>query len=149
MKEFNETSFAFQIGDRVKVHDYEGFPEAMRNAACAKVAGKEGVITDALWSYAAKCMVYQIHLDGYDRPSKVWFRDGSFDRAEEKEAPTYTYEFTFSDNLVIARLYEVTEDSKVEIGKGHGHVFHDGALGIAQAASYALKRIYHDLEEDE
>ena len=144
-----ENNIEYQIGDRVRVHDYEGFPAPMRNAACAKVAGKEGVITDALWSYAAKCTVYQIHLDGYDRPSKVAFLDGSFDRVEEKEAPTYTYEFTYGDNIVIARLYEVTEDSKTEIAKGHGHVFHDGALGIAQAASYALKRIYHDLEEDE
>lgn len=144
----NEFNLQYKIGDRIRVHDYEGYPEAMRNAACAKVAGKEGEIIDALWSHASNCMVYQIHLDGYDRPSKVVFLDGSFDRVEEKEAPTYTYEFAFLENLVVARLYEVTSDSKIEIAKGHGHVFHDGALGIAQAASYALKRIYHNLEED-
>lgn len=147
MSDFN---IKYQIGDRVRVRDYEGFPEHMKNAACAKVAGKVGNIIDALWSYSNNCTIYKLQLDGYDRPSKVAFTEGSFDLFEEEAqvAKTYTYEIECLENLVIARMYEVVGDEKTEIAKGHGHVFHDGAFGIAQAASYALKRIWLDIEED-
>jgi hypothetical protein len=50
-----------------------------------------------------------------------------------------------ADNVVIAVLYAVVGDTKTEIARGHGHIMHEGVLGIAQASSYALKRIYMDL----
>ena len=147
MSEFN---INYQIGDRVRVCDFERFPEHMKNPACAKVAGKVGTIIDALWSYANNCTIYTIHLDGYDRPSKVAFTEGSFERFKEEvqEEKTYTYEVECLENLVVARLYEIVGGQKTEIARGHGHVFHKGAFGIAQAASYALKRIWFDLEEE-
>ena len=40
---------------------------------------------------------------------------------------------------------EVTEDSKSSLAKGHGHMIHEGELGVAQAASYACKRLYESL----
>ena len=123
----------------------------MKNSACAKVAGKEGEIIDVLWSYNNNCTFYKIQLDGYDRPSKVNYIEGSFDLIEEEEqaAKTYTYEFDYLDTVVTARLYEVDGDTMTQIAIGHGHIIHDGALGIAQAASYALKRIWLSLEEEE
>ena len=148
MSDFNVN---YQIGDRVRVRDYEDFPEHMKNSACAKVAGKEGEIIDVLWSHGNNCTFYKIQLDGYDRPSKVNYIEGSFDLIEEEEqaAKTYTYEFDYLDTVVTARLYEVDGDTKTQIAIGHGHIIHDGALGIAQAASYALKRIWLSLEEEE
>ena len=145
----SDINIEFQIGDRVRVHNYEDFPEHMKNSACAKVAGKEGEIVDALWSYANNCTIYKIQLDGYDRISKVNFTADSFALIEEEEvaAKTYTYEFAYLETIVTARLYEVVGDTKTQIAIGHGHIIHDGALGIAQAASYALKRIWMALEE--
>ena len=32
------------------------------------------------------------------------------------------------------------------ISKGHGHVIHAGDVGIAQAASYATKRMYFNMK---
>lgn len=64
MSDFNVN---YQIGDRVRVRDYEDFPEHMKNSACAKVAGKEGEIIDVLWSHSNNCTFYKIQLDGYDR----------------------------------------------------------------------------------
>lgn len=148
MSDFN---IKYQIGDRVRVHDYENYPEHMKNAACAKVAGKVGEIIDALWSYSNNCTIYKIQLDGYDRPSKVNFTEGSFDLVEEEVqvAKTYAYEIECLENVVVARLYEIVGDEKVEIAKGHGHIIHEGAFGIAQAGSYALKRIWFQLEEED
>lgn len=68
---------------------------------------------------------------------------------EKFDNVTYDIKLEYLENLVVARLYEKHEDGwRDEIAKGHGHIFHDGALGIAQAASYALKKLYQKLEEN-
>lgn len=137
----------FFIGDRVRIREYNDLPEQMKTKGIARIAGCDGEIVDKLISGAKGCTVYKIHLDGYSVPSRVEYIEGSFDLIPEAEEPTYTYEFEYLENLVVARLYEVTDTSKTEIAKGHGHIFHDGVYGIAQAASYALKKIYQKLEE--
>lgn len=139
----------FNIGDRVRVRDRENLPEEMKTKGISRITGMDGVIIDKMWSGARGCTVYKPQLDGFKVPSKVDYLEGSFDLISELEQATYTYEFEFAENLVIARLYELKSDSKKMIARGHGHIFHDGALGIAQAASYALKRIYKLLEEGE
>lgn len=139
----------FYIGDKVRVRPFDKIPEDIRSRGLGKSAGKEGEIVDILNSVAKDCTVYKIRFDGEANCSRTEFPQGTFDLVSDLEAPTYTYEFEFLENLVVARLYEVTEDSKTEIAKGHGHIFHDGVIGIAQAASYALKKIYLKLEGEE
>lgn len=139
----------FSIGDIVRVRPYDKLPENVKSRGLARLAGKDGVIVDVMYSNAKGCDVYKLHLDGYDRPSNAEFPEGSFDLLTELETPTYTYEFEFLENLVVARLYEVTETTKTEVAKGHGHIFHEGVLGIAQAASYAMKKLYMKIEGGE
>ncbi len=139
----------FNIGDRVRIRGREDLPEPMKTKAISRITGMDGVIIDKMWSNARGCDIYKIHLDEYAVPSKVDFLEGSFDLISELEQATYTFEFENAENLVIARMYEVKGDHKKMIARGHGHIFHDGALGIAQAASYALKKLYQKLEEDE
>lgn len=135
----------FNIGDRVRVRKYEDIPEELRNRGLGKSAGRDGEIVVILWSNAKDTYVYRIHFDECDTPSRTDFVEGTFDLVSELDKPTYTYEFEFLENLVIARLYEVVGDQKYEVARGHGHIFHDGIIGIAQAASYALKKIYEEL----
>lgn len=131
----------FNIGDRVKVKEYNDIPEGIKNKGFGKSAGKVGEIVDVMYSNANDYFIYRIKFDGYDRPSKTDFPEGTLDLISELDQATYTYEFEYLENVVVARLYEIKGDEKTEIGKGHGHIFHDGAFGIAQAASYALKKI--------
>lgn len=52
-------------------------------------------------------------------------------------------------NLTLVIEYEsgrIEGDEKTEIGRGHGHIIHSGAFGVAQAAAYALKRIAANLD---
>lgn len=151
MKEFN-------IGDRVRVKDYAEISNAnkakvikdkpyMWNAGKAKVAGKEGVIVDKLYSEAHSRFVYFLHLDGYETASHAQF-DGDSLEVIQKEPVTYHHEFEYLDNVVIARFYEVRGDQKTELMMGHGHIMHDGAYGIAQASSYALKKIMDKMGEE-
>ena len=137
----------FNIGERVRIRRYEDMPDSVKHKGIAKNAGNDGEIVDKLWSAARDCMLYRIQFDGFDRVSKTDFPEGTFDRISDLKArKTYTYEFEFLENVTVARLYEVDGDgNKTEIAKGHGHLIHDGAKGIAQSASYALKRIYQDL----
>ncbi len=135
----------FNIGERVRVRKYEDIPEELRNRGLGKSAGRDGEIVDILWSNAKDTYVYRIHFDECDIPSRTDFVEGTFDLVFELDKPTYSYEFEFLENLVIARLYELVGDQKYEVARGHGHIFHDGINGIAQAASYALKKIYEEL----
>ena len=135
----------FNIGERVRIKTYDNLPEEMQTRGVAKIAGKEGVIIDKLYSEQKGQSIYKIHIDGAERRSGADFIEGSFERVGASE---YTYEFEFAENLVIARLYEIEDGKKIEIAKGHAHIFHDGVLGIAQASSYALKKIYEKLNGD-
>lgn len=139
----------FNIGDRVRVKRYEDIPSEVRHKGMSKQSGNDGEIVDILWSGANDRYVYTIHFDGYDRPSQTLFVGEAIDLVSELDKPTYSYEFEFLENLVVARLYEIVGEQKYEVARGHGHIFHDGINGIAQAASYALKKIYEKLNGGE
>ena len=135
----------FNIGDRVRIRQYSDMPEDSRHKGLAKRTGDDGEIVDVMYSNANDCYVYKIHFDGFDRASNTDFPEGSFDLISDLDKPQYAYEFDYLANVVVARLYEIDGGKKTEIGRGHGHIIHSGAFGIAQAASYALKRIAIDL----
>jgi hypothetical protein len=146
----------FNIGDRVRVKDYAEISDVdkaksikdkpyMWNCGKARVAGEEGVIVDKLYSEAHSRFIYFLHLDGYEKASHAQF-DGNSLELIPQETVTYLHEFDYLDNVVICRFYEVKGDTKTEIMRGHGHIIHEGALGIAQASAYALKKIWLKME---
>ena len=136
----------FNIGDRVRVRPYDELPDDVKSKSTGPLCGKDGEIVDIVYSNAKKCLYYTIHLDGYDKPSAKMFTEDSIDLIPEEVPHTYRYDFDFLENVVVARLIEIDGDgNETEIAKGHGHLIHDGAPGIAQAASYALKRIWFGL----
>ena len=140
--------FKFNIGDKVRVRPYEKLTEEIKNKGLAKAAGKSGEIVDVVYSNAKDSYIYKIRFDDCKMTSRTEFPEGSFDLVSELEAATYTYEIEVLENLVVARLYQVEDGRKTEIAKGHGHIFHDGAYGVAQAASYACKRLWFDTKEE-
>lgn len=137
----------FNIGERVRIKHYDDLPEQMKNRGIARSCGKDGEIVDKLWSGAKGCTVYKILFDGTTRPSSIDFPAKAIDLISELCKKTYGYEFCYLDNVVVAKFYEIGEDYKTEIARGHGHIIHEGEVGIAQAASYALKKIHQKLTE--
>lgn len=133
----------FKIGDRVCMKCYEELPEHLRSRGMSRMCGQVGTVEDKLYSERSGCYLYGIDFDNYEKSTKMW--EGEFLELYAQEPVTYCYEFDYLDNVVVARMYEVKGDIKKEIGRGHGHIIHEGALGVAQAASYALKRIYIQL----
>ena len=137
----------FNIGERVRIRRYEDMPESIKHKGIAKNSGNEGEIVDKLWSAARDQMVYRILFDDNSRVSKTDFVEGTFDRIEDLMAKrTYAHEFEYLDKVVVAIFYETDcEGNKTEIARGHGHIIHEGALGIAQASAYALKKLYEKM----
>lgn len=139
----------FNIGDRVRIRPYDELPDEVKSRATGPLCGKEGEVVDIVYSNAKHRLFYAIHLDGYDKPSAKMFTEESIEFVPEEVPVIYRHDIEYLDNVVVARLIEIDGDgNETEIAKGHGHIMHDGALGIAQAASYALKRIYFSLSEE-
>lgn len=130
----------FQIGDKVQVKCYDELPEITRSAGFSRMCGQIGVIEDKLYSESSGKWLYKIKFDNFEKSTKLWEQD--YIELFEEDPTTYKYELEHLENVVVARLYEIKGDVATEVARGHGHIIHDGVLGVAQAASYALKRIY-------
>lgn len=111
----------FNIGDHVSVCGTE---------VC-------GTVTDKMYSEARDIYMYVIKPDDGGR---------SFMRKEDEldlfhcSKVEYQIDPVISDGVVVVNFYEVTDDSKTIVARGHAHILHDGALGIVQATSYATRR---------
>lgn len=120
----------FKIGDRVKIIPNEEY----------------GIINDIMFSHRFKENLYEVRSED----------DGDYFMgkfvADDLESAPMARDFSMDikidivQNIVIATLYEDCGDSiKKPLRRGHGHIIHDGELGIAQAASYACRRLYESL----
>ena len=118
----------FNIGDRVKL-----LPN-----------GDFGIISDIMFSSKHKCNIYRIdHEAGY--PYGNFVADNLEAAPIEKEY-SVDIKIDIAQNVVIATLYEDCGDNNRKfMRRGHGHIIHDGAIGVAQAASYACRRLYESV----
>lgn len=69
--------------------------------------------------------------------------------APEKKDYSMDIKIDIANNVVIATLYESVGGVQKPIHKGHGHLIHEGEIGIAQAASYACYRLYRSMGGNE
>ena len=86
---------------------------------------------------------YNVHTKCPDGVERAFVVDEV--RLAEEEIKTnpeeYELKIDVAHNIVIAMLLKNGE----EIARGHGHIIHGGDIGIAQAISYACKRIWFEL----
>ena len=132
----------FRIGDRIRIKAYEDLSEELQNRGRARMTKQAGTIEDRMFSESTGKYLYKINFDNFEKSIKLWTED-YLEPLDENV--TYTYEIEHLDNVIVARMYEVKDDIKTQIAIGHGHIMHEGVLGVAQAASFALKRIYMNL----
>lgn len=116
----------FKTGDRVVAKNYLGI---------------EGVVADSMhsiitgWTYVVDA----------DNGANFYFREDDLELIPPKKDYSVDIKIDIANNVVIATLYESDGALNVPIKKGHGHLIHEGAFGIAQAASYACYRLYKDV----
>lgn len=149
----------YNIGDKVKVKEWNEIPEELKVATTsgdprlfskgkAKLCGLVGTIVDKMYSEAYCTFLYRIHFDQKEVTSHTFFAEDIIKPLPSKEPVKYKYEIEESDSVVVAVLYEVRGNEKTLIERGHGHILHDGVTGYAQAASWALKKIYQKVNGD-
>ena len=117
---------AFEIGDKVIV----------------KKTKKVGKISDKMFSEARNECLY--HVEDERGAWSIF--------AQESELLQMQAEFTIkteiAGNVVIVIIYEVKNGVPHEVSRGHGHIIHAGAAGIAQACSYASKQALIQIDDD-
>lgn len=121
----------FKIGDRVKILPNNEF----------------GIIADIMFSYKYKENVYEICTE--DDSDRFLGKFVASDLAPAPKARDFSMEIKIdiAQNVVIATLHESVGGAQKPLRRGHGHIIHDGELGIAQAASYACRRLYESLAD--
>ena len=116
----------FKIGDRVKSR-----------------GGYIGEVRDSLFSTNADSWFYEVQYDTTGGGGT--FKEEYLAPAPKSKDYRMQIQVDIANNVVIATLLEVEDPNMRTIAKGHGHLIHEGELGIAQAASYACKRLYESL----
>jgi hypothetical protein len=134
----------FHIGDRIRVKAYKDLPEEKQSKGFARMAQKVGTVEDRMFSEKVGDFLYRIKFDDFEKSAKLYTADLLEPYSDNV---TYYHEFDYLENVVVARFYEVRDDVETEIARGHGHIIHEGAIGIAQAASYALKKILEKMND--
>lgn len=126
-KEDVSCSTKLQIGDRVKIP--------------AK-AYKVGIVCD-IWSSLAKvALMYAVENedDGHC---------GMYAEAQLEPAPLpidYSFEATISGNVAVVTMTAHQGNRTWIYARGHAHILHDGEVGLAQAVSYASRRMFESLD---
>ena len=101
-----------------------------------------GTIIDKMRSEARGRFIYVIKpSDG----GRLTMREEGDLELYRKKAE-YKVETEIADNVVIGIIYEVIDGEEYEVCRGHGHIIHEGAEGIAQACSYAYKKAFAEID---
>lgn len=117
----------FQIGDRVK------YPSATT---------KIGVVADIWQSFASQTRMYTVRDEG----------DGHcamYSETQLEPAPLpieYSFEAHIDGNVAVSTMTATQGEKSWVYARGHAHIIHNGPVGLAQAVSYASRRMFESLD---
>lgn len=116
----------FHIGDRVKI------PSRQLSI---------GIVGDIWHSLSQNTLMYAVDTeDG---------RRGLYAEDQLEPAPipvTYHFEAEISGNVAVVTMNATQGDKEWVYSRGHAHILHDGEVGMAQAVSYAARRMFEALD---
>jgi hypothetical protein len=111
--------------------------------------GETGTIVDRMYSTREDKYFYSVKLDSRDE--EVLYSSENLQKVEELPMDNFEFEVEILDGVVVCKVfktdstYRVLGGKKKEISRGHGHIIHEGDIGIMQAFSYAAKKAYEKL----
>lgn len=118
--------YRFKIGDRVKL------PSKKEQI---------GTVSDIWSSLVQSCVMYAVDTEGGHR--------GLYMEDQLEPAPipiTYTFNITLENNVAVVVMTAHQEEKSWVYARGHAHILHDGEAGMAQAVSFAEKRMFESLD---
>lgn len=116
----------FQIGDRVKI------PAKGNNI---------GTVCDIWHSLVQSKLMYAVDTEGGHR--------GLYAEDQLEPAPIpvdYSFEAHVEGNVAVVTMIATQGEKTWIYARGHAHILHDGAVGMAQAVSFAAKRMFESLD---
>ena len=116
----------FQIGDRVKI---------------PSKAETIGVVTDIWSSIAQDRTMYEVAYES--NGSKGLYAEEQLELALATE---YSFETHIDGNAAVVTMIATQGEKSFVFARGHAHIIHDGAVGLAQAVSFAAKRMFESLD---
>lgn len=120
-------STKFQIGDRVKI---------------PSKAETIGVVTDIWSSLAQDRTMYEVTCEG--NGNKGLYAENQLEPAP---IPTeYSFEAYIDGNVAVAIMNAKQGEKTWVYARGHAHIIHDGEVGMAQAISFATRRMFESLD---
>lgn len=125
------------IGDRVIIS----------HSPMAHATGKKATVVDRLYSEKENCNLFKVRIDEMRQPEITSYKESDLtviDEPDEKDG-LYRVTIELQDNLAVATLYNSRDGRQEVVAMGHGHIFHEGAVGVAQASSYACKKLFEQL----
>lgn len=119
-------STKFQVGDQVKI------PSKQLTI---------GVVCDIWHSLVQDKVMYAVDIEG---GSRGLYRE---DQLEPAPLPiTYTFDAHIDGNVAVVVMNARQGDKTWIYSRGHAHIIHDGEVGMAQAVSYAARRMFETLD---
>lgn len=121
-----DVGYRFKVGDRVKL------PSKKEQI---------GTVSDIWSSLVQSCVMYAVDTEGGHR--------GLYMEDQLEPAPipiTYTFSVTLENNVAVVAMIAHQEEKTWVYARGHAHILHDGETGMAQAVSFAAKRMFESLD---
>lgn len=118
----------FQVGDRVKIPSKDN---------------KIGTVSDIWHSLIQDKLLYAVDTDGGIR--------GLYAEAQLEPAPLpieYSWEAHIDGNVAVVTMNATQGEKTWVYARGHAHIIHNGEVGMAQAVSYAARRMFESLDGD-
>ena len=116
----------FQMGDRVKI---------------PSKANTIGTVCDIWHSLVQSKVMYAVDIEGGIR--------GLYAEEQLEPAPIpveYSFSATVENNVAVVCMIAAQGEKACVYARGHAHILHDGAVGMAQAVSFAAKRMFESLD---
>ena len=123
-----ESDQKFQIGDRVK------YPAPKLRI---------GIIADIWESFSSGTRMYTVR-DEEDGHCAMYAE------AQLEPAPLpidYSFESHIDGNVAVVTMIATQGEKSWVYARGHAHILHDGEVGMAQAISYAARRMFETLDK--
>lgn len=120
----------FQIGDRVKI-------PAKQNVFA--------VVSDIWSSLYQDRTIYEVTLEGNGVK-------GMYAENQLEPAPLpidFSFEVCLDGNVAVVTMNAKQCNKTWVYARGHAHILHDGEVGMAQAVSYAARRMFESLDKEQ
>lgn len=119
----------FQIGDRVKVPS---------KTLCI------GIVADIWHSLIQDKLMYAVDIEGGSR--SLYLEN----QLEPAPLPTtYSFDAHIDGNVAVVTMIATQGEKQWVYARGHAHIIHDGEVGMAQAISYAARRMFESLDSQQ